>query len=189
MWRGLKMKILAWQVLKTQVLICRLLLYTYVRQNRERCFFKREKNDTSNQKSQRCVGFEPKFPRFIGACSALASQTISNYKKNILNRCWLEESLHIGGTWLKLSFRDHQPALTPLSQLTVKLLTNTHWAFILFEHWCRLFLGEKWGSGMCCRNCSTSAATDAMTITNTTSQTEINSRRWPPYQECIGSFS
>ena len=63
------------------------------------------------------------------------------------------------------------------------------WAFTNFEHWCRLFLGEKWGSGMCCRNCSTSAATDAMTITNSTSQAEINSRRWLPYQECIGSFS
>ena len=91
-------------------------MYTYVRQNRERCFFKREKNDTSDQKSQRCVGFAPKFPRFIGACSALASQTISNYKKNILNWCWLEESLHYtGGAWLKLGSRDHQSLLRCLS--------------------------------------------------------------------------
>ena len=32
--------------------------------------FSREKNDTSNQKSQRCVSFAPKFPPFIAACSA-----------------------------------------------------------------------------------------------------------------------
>ena len=29
-----------------------------------------EKNDTSNQKPQRCVSFAPKFPPFIAACSA-----------------------------------------------------------------------------------------------------------------------
>ena len=29
--------------------------------NRERCFFKCEKNNTSNQKPQRCVSFAPKF--------------------------------------------------------------------------------------------------------------------------------
>ena len=30
-------------------------------------FFTCEKNNTSNQKPQRCVSFEPKFPPFIGA--------------------------------------------------------------------------------------------------------------------------
>ena len=45
-------------------------------QNRERCFFKCEKNDTSNQKPQRCVSFAPKFPPFIAACSA-ASHTFN----------------------------------------------------------------------------------------------------------------
>ena len=30
--------------------------------------FSREKNDTSNQKSQRCVSFAPKFPPFLAAC-------------------------------------------------------------------------------------------------------------------------
>ena len=29
--------------------------------------FTREKNDTSNQKPQRCVSFAPKFPPFIAA--------------------------------------------------------------------------------------------------------------------------
>ena len=37
--------------------------------NRERSFLMCEKNDTSNQKSKRCVSFAPKFPPFIGACS------------------------------------------------------------------------------------------------------------------------
>ena len=30
--------------------------------------FTREKNDTSNQKPQRCVSFAPKFPPFLAAC-------------------------------------------------------------------------------------------------------------------------
>ena len=72
------MKILARQVLKTQVLICGLLLYTYVRQNRERCFFKREKNDTSDQKSQRCVGLRAKIPAFY---RRLQRSRFSNYLK------------------------------------------------------------------------------------------------------------
>ena len=38
--------------------------------------FTREKNDTSNQKPQRCVSFAPKFPPFIAACSA-ASHTFN----------------------------------------------------------------------------------------------------------------
>ena len=38
--------------------------------------FTREKNDTSNQKPQRCVSFTPKFPFFIAACSA-ASHTFN----------------------------------------------------------------------------------------------------------------
>ena len=38
--------------------------------------FTREKNDTSNQKPQRCVSFAPKFPPFIVACSA-ASHTFN----------------------------------------------------------------------------------------------------------------
>ena len=37
--------------------------------NRERCFFKCEKNDTSNQKPQRCASFAPEFLPFISACS------------------------------------------------------------------------------------------------------------------------
>ena len=37
---------------------------------REGRFFTCEKNDTSNQKPQRCVSFAPKFPPFIAACSA-----------------------------------------------------------------------------------------------------------------------
>ena len=32
--------------------------------------FTREKNDTSNQKPQRCVSFAPKFPPFLAACWA-----------------------------------------------------------------------------------------------------------------------
>ena len=39
-------------------------------QNRERCFFTCEKNDTSNQKPQGCVSFAPKFPPSSAACSA-----------------------------------------------------------------------------------------------------------------------
>ena len=39
-------------------------------QNRERCFFTCEENDTSN------VSFAPKFPPFIAACSA-ASHTFN----------------------------------------------------------------------------------------------------------------
>ena len=39
-------------------------------QNSERCFFTCEKNDTSNQKPHRCVSFAPKFPPFIAAYSA-----------------------------------------------------------------------------------------------------------------------
>ena len=37
-------------------------------------FSRVRKNDTSNQKPQRCVSFAPKFPPFIAACSA-ASHT------------------------------------------------------------------------------------------------------------------
>ena len=39
-------------------------------------FFTCEKNDTSNQKPQRCVSFAPKFPPFIAACTA-ASHTFN----------------------------------------------------------------------------------------------------------------
>ena len=39
-------------------------------------FFTYEKNDTSNQRPQRCVSFAPKFPPFIAACSA-ASHTFN----------------------------------------------------------------------------------------------------------------
>ena len=38
--------------------------------------FTREKNDTSNQKPQRCASFAPKFLPFIAACSA-ASHTFN----------------------------------------------------------------------------------------------------------------
>ena len=39
-------------------------------QSEERTIFcTRKKNDTSNQKPQRCVSFVPKFPPFLGACS------------------------------------------------------------------------------------------------------------------------
>ena len=37
--------------------------------NRNDVFFTCEKNDTSNQKPQRCVSLVPKFLPFIGACS------------------------------------------------------------------------------------------------------------------------
>ena len=40
-------------------------------QKRERCFITCEKNDTSNQKPQRCVSFGPNFPPFIGAFTLL----------------------------------------------------------------------------------------------------------------------
>ena len=45
-------------------------------QRSEQCFFWCEKNDTSNQKPQRCASFAPKFPPFIAACSA-ASHTFN----------------------------------------------------------------------------------------------------------------
>ena len=37
--------------------------------------FTREKNDTSNQKPQRCVSFAPKFPPFLAACWAPLSHS------------------------------------------------------------------------------------------------------------------
>ena len=47
------------------------------RQSEERTMvFTREKNDTSNQKPQRCVSFAPKFSPFIAACST-ASHTFN----------------------------------------------------------------------------------------------------------------
>ena len=57
-----------------------------------------EKNDTSNQKPQRCVSFAPKFPPFIAACSP-ASHTFNEESftkraflakkvKNILEMEW-----------------------------------------------------------------------------------------------------
>ena len=48
--------------------------------------FTREKNDTSNQKPQRCVSFALKFPPFIAACSA-ASLTFK--KKSFTQRVFL----------------------------------------------------------------------------------------------------
>ena len=49
-------------------------------------FFTCEKNDTSNQKPQRCVSFAPKFPLFIAACSA-ASHTFN--EKSFTQRVFL----------------------------------------------------------------------------------------------------
>ena len=67
-------------------------------QNSERCFFTCEKNDTSNQRPQRCVSFAPKFPPFIAACRAASytfnekifTQRVSLSKKseNILEMEW-----------------------------------------------------------------------------------------------------
>ena len=48
--------------------------------------FTREKNDTSNQKPQRCASFAPKFPPFIAACSA-ASHTFN--EKSFTQRVFL----------------------------------------------------------------------------------------------------
>ena len=47
---------------------------------------KKKKNDTSNQKPQRCVNFAPKFPPFNAACSA-ASQTFN--EKSFTQRVFL----------------------------------------------------------------------------------------------------
>ena len=53
-------------------------------------FFSREKNDTSNQKPQRCVGFAPKFPPLIAACSA-ASHTFN--EKSFTQRVFLAKKV------------------------------------------------------------------------------------------------
>ena len=58
------------------------------------CFFTCEKNDTPNQKSQRCVSFAQKFPPLIGTCSlqrprfASALQTFD--EKSFSGRVFLE---------------------------------------------------------------------------------------------------
>ena len=52
--------------------------------------FTREKNDTSNQKPQRCVSFAPKFPPFIAACSA-ASHTFN--EKSFTQRVFLAKKV------------------------------------------------------------------------------------------------
>ena len=49
-----------------------------------------EKNDTANQKPQRCVGFAPKFPPFIAACSA-ASHTFN--EKSFTQRVFLAKKV------------------------------------------------------------------------------------------------
>ena len=54
--------------------------------NRERCFFTGEKNDTSNQKPQRCVSFAPNFPPFIGACTLQRPRFVSCSRKLDWNR-------------------------------------------------------------------------------------------------------
>ena len=56
----------------------------------KRCFFTCEKNDTSNQKPQRCVSFAPKFPPFIAACSA-ASHTFN--EKSFTQRVFLAKKV------------------------------------------------------------------------------------------------
>ena len=54
-------------------------------------FFSRvRKNDTSNQKPQRCVSFAPKFPPFIAACSA-ASHTFN--EKSFTQRVFLTKKV------------------------------------------------------------------------------------------------
>ena len=58
--------------------------------NREPCFFTCEKNDTSNQKPQRCVSFAPKFPPFIVAYSA-ASHTFN--EKSFTQRIFLAKKV------------------------------------------------------------------------------------------------
>ena len=146
-------------------------------QNRERwCFFTSDKNDTSNQKSQRCVSFAPKFPPFIGACSLQRPRFSKHLKLYILNRYLVGR----GSAWGCLTeTRFSWSSVSPYSAFSAHGQTfdvNTQWAFTLFEHWWRLFLGEKSGSIMCCKNWGTSASTDAMTITNSTSQAQIDSR-------------
>ena len=49
-----------------------------------------KKNDTSNQKPQRCASFVPKFPPFIAACSA-ASHTLN--EKNFTQRVFLAKKV------------------------------------------------------------------------------------------------
>ena len=49
-----------------------------------------EKNDTANQKPQRCVGFAPKFPPFIAVCSA-ASHTFN--EKSFTQRVFLAKKV------------------------------------------------------------------------------------------------
>ena len=56
--------------------------------------FTHEKNDTSNQKPQRCASFAPKFPPFIAVCSAAShafnekSVTQRKKSKNISEMEW-----------------------------------------------------------------------------------------------------
>ena len=52
----------------------------------KRCFFTCEKNDTSNQKPQRCVSFAPNFPPFIGACTLRRPRFVSCSRKLNWNR-------------------------------------------------------------------------------------------------------
>ena len=52
--------------------------------------FTREKNDTSNQKPQRCMSFAPKFPPFIAAYSA-ASHTFN--EKSFTQRVFLAKKV------------------------------------------------------------------------------------------------
>ena len=53
-------------------------------------FFTCEKNDTSNQKPQRCASFAPKFLPFIAACGA-ASHTFK--EENFTQRVFLAKKL------------------------------------------------------------------------------------------------
>ena len=53
-------------------------------------FSRVKKNDTSNQKPQRCVSFAPKFPPFIAACSA-ASHTFN--EKSFTQRVFLAKKV------------------------------------------------------------------------------------------------
>ena len=59
-------------------------------QNSERCFFTCEKNDTSNHKPQKCVSFAPKFASFIAACST-ASHTFN--EKSFTQRVFLAKKV------------------------------------------------------------------------------------------------
>ena len=78
-----------------------------------------EKNDTANQKPQRCVGFAPKFPPFIAACSA-ASHTFN--EKSFTQRVFLAKKVENIRKWsgivsfVSLSNVDKENGREPVKQ-------------------------------------------------------------------------